>query len=208
MPTNPTPPLAGVYYNLLNTIGPNWLPQLSLSSITELHDTAARTWLSQTFVNPSSVSPIAGAKYNFPLYESCAIVSFRCTVGARIIKGIVKAKEEASVEFRAAVERQEPASLLEQHMPDVFTTSLGDIAPGQTVKVETEYIMELKHDAEVDGLRFTIPLNVAPRYGTMLNAYNPIPSANVKGINISVKVTMPSNIQSVQVRRLRHSTEG
>jgi hypothetical protein len=33
------------------------------------------------------------------------------------------------------------------------------------VKVGIEYIMELRHDAEVDGLRFTIPTSVAPRYG-------------------------------------------
>ena len=43
--------------------------------------TASRMLLTLTFVNPSTVSPIPSAKYCFPLYESCAIVAFRCHVG-------------------------------------------------------------------------------------------------------------------------------
>ena len=31
----------------------------------------------------------------------------------------------------------------------------GNNPAGETVKVEIKYIMELKHDAKVDGLRFT-----------------------------------------------------
>jgi hypothetical protein len=65
--------------------------------------------------------------------------------------------------------------------------------------------MELKHDAEVDGLCFTIPTSIAPRYGTALSdlaTYSdgkPIAGANKKGgMKISVQITMPSNIHSVQ----------
>jgi hypothetical protein len=54
---------------------------------------------------------------------------------------------------------------LEQQTPDVFSTSLGNIPPGETIRVEIAYIMELKHDAEVDDLRFTIRTSIAPRYG-------------------------------------------
>jgi hypothetical protein len=135
----------------------NWLPRVSQSSLTHLHDTASRTELSQSFINPSNVSPIASAKYIFPLYESCAIISFRCQIGTRIIEGILREKEEASARYQDAIGRNEPASLFEQHTPDVFSTSIGNVPPGQTVKIEIEYIMELKHDAEVDGLRLVPP---------------------------------------------------
>ena len=192
-------PLAGIYFTVQNNPAPVWLPLISLSSITALHDTAARTSLTQTFLNPSSVSPIPSAKYTFPLYQSCAVVAFRCTIGTTIIHGVVKEKEDATAGFRAAVGRQEPASLLEQHTPDVFSTSIGRIAPAQTVTVEIEYIMELAHDAEIDGLRFTIPTSVAPRYGAPPTAYSPLPGANLTGIDIAVKLTMSSNILSVQV---------
>jgi len=145
------------------------------------------------------------AKYTFPLYESCAVISFRCYVGTQLIEGIIKEKEEASATYQEAVEQLEPAGLLEYQTSDVFSTSLGNIPPGETVKVEIEYIMELKHDAEVDGLRFTIPTSIAPRYGdppTGLRAEAASTGVTVEGLNISVQVSMASNIQSVQVRPL------
>jgi hypothetical protein len=181
---------------------PYWLPQVSLSSVTKLHDIASRTALSQTFVNPSNVSPIPSATYTFPLYESCAVVSFRCFVGARLIEGIVKEKDEASAKYQEATQRHETAGLLEQKTSDVFSTSLGNIPPGETVKVDIEYIMELKHDAEVDGLRFTIPTSIAPRYGQPPPGLNPFTvntNVAVKGINISVEISMSSYIKSIQV---------
>jgi len=180
---------------------PQWLPQVSLSSLTKLHHTASRTLLTQTFINPSTVNPIPSAKYTFPLYESCAIVAFRCYVGQRLIEGIIKEKEDASATYQAAVGRNEPASLLEQHTTDVFSTSIGNIPAGETVKIEIEYIMELKHDAEVDGLRFTIPTSIAPRYGdppSGLSAGYPS-RVSATNMNISVEVTMSSSIKSIQV---------
>jgi hypothetical protein len=195
----PIPLYAGIYIDAQFV---SWLPQVSLSSVTNLYDTASRTLLSQTFVNPSTVSQIQSAKYTFPLYESSAIVSFRCYVGNRLIEGVIKEKEEATATYQAAVNRQEPASLLEQHTSDVFSTSLGIIPPGATVVVEIEYITELKHDAEVDGLRFTIPTSIAPRYGVLPSGLTSDPShpgMTVKGMNISVQVSMSSNIKSVQV---------
>jgi hypothetical protein len=122
-----------------------------------------------------------------------------------LIEGVVKEKAEARTKYKEALARGETAGLLEQQTPDVFTTSLGNIPAGETVKVEIEYIMELKHDAEADGLRFTIPTSIAPRYGqtpTGVNAYNdgqPYPGVVVEsGMKISVKLSMPSYIRSVQ----------
>lgn len=178
------------------------LPQVSLTSSTTLYDTASRTLLSQTFVNLSAVNHITSAKYTFPLYESCAIVSFRCHIGTRVIEGVIKEKQDASATYQAAVEQQEPASLLEQQTADVFTTSLGNIPPRETVRVEIGYIMELKHDAEVDGLRFTIPTSIAPRYGELPSELGPdaiSTPVRENGINISVQVSMSSNITSIQV---------
>jgi len=194
------PRYSGIYH-VSNDSTLSWIPQISLSSVTKLHETASRTHLSQTFINPSVDSPIANAKYTFPLYESCAVVSFRCHVGACLIEGVVKEKEDANTQYNDAVSRNESAGLFEQHTPDVFSTSLGNIPPGEPVKVEIEYIMELKHDAGFDGLRFTIPTSIAPRYGEPpqgLSEHVAIPN----GIDISVEITMSSAITSVQVRAL------
>jgi hypothetical protein len=197
------PKFCGIYYipyttstiiNVYPPPTPSWLPQVSLSTESKLFDTSSRTILTQTFVNPSKSNAITKASYNFPLYESCAVVAFRCFVGDRLIEGVVKEKDEAKADYTAAIEKGETAGLLEQSTPDVFRTSLGNIPAGATIKVEVEYIMELKHDAEVDGLRFTIPTSIAPRYGTApidLATYNDgmlIAGANEKdGIKISVQ---------------------
>lgn len=196
------PRYCGIYYVpqvVVNTPPqPSWLPQVSLSTLSKIHDTASSTTLTQTFINPSTSSAIAKAKYNFPLYESCAVTSFCCYVGKRRIEGVVKEKEEAKAKYKEAVDRGETAGLLEQRTPDVFTTSLGNIPAGETVKVEIGYIMELKHDAEVDGLRFTIPTSIAPRYGDAPSGIGAFPEANKQdGMKISIQVTMPSNIRNV-----------
>jgi len=127
MPYYFVPRYCGIYYIPLNTspAQPSWLPQVSLSTLSKLHDTASSTTLTQTFINPSQTTAIVKAKYTFPLYESCAVVSFRCYIGERIIEGIVKEKEQAKVEYKEAVERGETAGLLEQHTPDVSARVLG-----------------------------------------------------------------------------------
>src|SRR5215472_14766625 len=193
------PHFCGIYYvPVINIPIPTcqWLPQVSLSTDCKLFDTSSRTILTQTFVNPSKSDAIEKAKYNFPLYESCAVGAFHCYVGDRLIEGVAKGKEEAKEEYDAAVAKGETAGLLEQFTPDVFRTFLGNIPAGATIKVEVEYIMELKHDAEVDGLRFTIPTSIAPCYGNApvdLSTYSdgqPVIGAVEKGgMRISVQIT-------------------
>jgi hypothetical protein len=187
---------SGIYYGSGRS-----LPQVTQSSVTHLHRTAARTELSQSFVNPSDISPITSANYLFPLYESCAVVSFCCQIGTRVIEGIVKEKAEANARYQDALGCREPASLLEQHTPEAFGTSIGNVLPGQMVKVDIKYIMALKHDAEADGLRFTIPTSIAPRYGEAPIGLNPH-GLSMQGISISVEISMSSNITSIQVRFL------
>jgi len=56
--------------------------------------------------------------------------------------------------------------------------------------------------AEVDGLRFTIPANIAPRYGALpsgLSAGDASSAVTARTMNISVQVSMSSSIKSVQV---------
>lgn len=58
------------------------------------------------------------------------------------------------------------AGLLEQGpSSDVFITSLGNIPAGEKLLVSLTYIEELKHDVGADGLRFTLPTKISPRYG-------------------------------------------
>ncbi|KAL2024242.1 hypothetical protein VTK56DRAFT_9398 [Thermocarpiscus australiensis] len=180
-----------------------YLPQLSLSARTKIVSSTSRTTLTQTFVNPKSEA-IPELRYTFPLYEGVSVVGFVCTINDdRVIRGVVKERAEARTTYKEAIDRGETAGLLEQlpDASDVFTTTIGNVPAGATLKVDITYLGELKHDAEVDGMRFTIPTHIAPRYGSYPGQLLSSSSVNSKGgINVVVDVEMPdgSSINKVQ----------
>jgi Vault protein inter-alpha-trypsin domain/von Willebrand factor type A domain len=145
-----------------------YLPQVDLSSHTTILSTTSRTVLTQTFLNPSKNEKLDQVQYMFPLYDGVTVVGFKCTVAGRVIVGSVKEKQQARKEYKKAVDRGETAGLLEQFSSaaDCFTTRVGNIPANDKVVVQITYLGELKHDAETDGVRFTIPTNIAPRYGS------------------------------------------
>lgn len=178
-----------------------YLPRVDLSAHTTIVGTSSRTVLRQTFENTSSVK-IDELRYAFPLYDGVSVVGFRCTVGGRVIEGIVQERSKAKATYDAAKARGETAGLLEQSISaaDAFTTRIGMVPAGEKVFVDITYLGELEHDAEVDGLRFTIPTKIAPRYGTQ--AFGDSTASNAKDgeITVTVDVEMPtgSAIKSVQ----------
>jgi hypothetical protein len=60
------------------------------------------------------------------------------------------------------------------------------------------YVQELKHDAEVDGIRFTIPTSISPRYGSYPGQLMDASSLNAsKGISIIVDIDMAVPIKKL-----------
>lgn len=182
----------------------HYLPQLELSVYTHIVGSSSRTTLTQTFVNPSSEKSIPELRYTFPLYDGVSVVGFTCTINeSRVIRGVVKERSQARKEYKAAVDRGETAGLLEQlpDASDVFTTTVGNVPAGASLKVEITYLGELKNDVGVDGIRYTIPTSVAPRYGDFPGTLLDAPQAVTKsGIQITIDVETPngSNIKSIQ----------
>ncbi|KAK0656187.1 von Willebrand factor type A domain-containing protein [Cercophora newfieldiana] len=202
--------ICGLYYLIPSTTTWNraparkYLPQVSLSVHAQIISSTSRTTLTQTFANPSEEKSIPELRYTFPLYDGVSVVGFTCTINRdRVIKGVVKERAQARKTYEEAVARGETAGLFEQlpNASDVFTTTIGNVPAGAEIKVDITYLGELKHDAEADGIRFTIPTSIAPRYGSypgeMLQASNVNAS---KGISIIVDAEVPqgSNIKSVQ----------
>ena len=171
-----------------------YLPQIDLRSATTILATTSRTTLKQTFVNDQNTK-LDEVQYTFPLYDGVSVVGFTCSVGSKTIVGVVKERQQARVEYQEAVARGETAGLLEQlpEASDVFTTSVGNVPANEKVHIEITYLGELKHDAETDGSRFTIPTIIAPRYGMISNQSATTMSETADdrgGISICVDVTL------------------
>ncbi|KAF7538886.1 hypothetical protein G7Z17_g12555 [Cylindrodendrum hubeiense] len=179
-----------------------YLPQVKIDAHTTILDTTSRTTLTQTFVNPHKDKSLDEIKYVFPLYDGVSVVGFTCTVGDRVIKGVVKERQKAKQVYEEATARGETAGLFEQSLEsaDVFTTTIGNVPAGEKIIVDITYLGELKHDAEVDGVRFTIPTNIVPRYGSADSLSSSHSWYNEEGISITVDTEMPdgSAIKSIQ----------
>ncbi|XP_014558004.1 hypothetical protein COCVIDRAFT_95705 [Bipolaris victoriae FI3] len=193
--------LCGCYIFNSETCKRSYLPQVNMDAHTTILSMASRTVLTQTFFNGSE-NALDEIRYAFPLYDGVSVVDFYCQVGKRTIYGLVKEKNDAKKTYEEAKERGESAALLEQlpNAADVFTTTIGNIPSNATVKITIKYVQELKHDAQVDGLRFTMPTSIAPRYykgysggyaSELQESLKQIPS---KEISITVDISMPEGV--------------
>ncbi len=119
-----------------------------------------RTIVTQRFENPAD-GWVEGV-YVFPLPENSAVDTLKIIAGNRVIVGEVKERREAQIIYEEAKASGQAASLLEQERPNMFTNSVANIGPGETVIVQIEYQETIKQSSGVYSLR--LPLVVAPRY--------------------------------------------
>jgi len=120
----------------------------------------ARAMVKQQFTNNSEFW--AEGIYVFPLPENAAVDSFKMRIGERVIEGRVKERVQAKKTYLQARSAGKKASLIEQQRPNVFTTSLANIAPGENISIEFEYQQTLTLKDGRYRLRF--PMVVGPRY--------------------------------------------
>lgn len=126
----------------------------------EITGMIARTTVEQRFRNPTD-EWIEGV-YVFPLPERAAVDTLALVVGGRLIVGEIQTREEARATYQKARKEGRKASLLEQERPNLFTTSVTGIGPGEEVRIGIEYQQDLRYDQGGFSLRF--PMVVGPRY--------------------------------------------
>src|SRR5215213_4898835 len=83
--------------------------------------------------------------YVFPLPENAAVDRLRIRVGDRLIEGEIHGREEAKATYQQAKAAGRRAALLEQERPNIFTSSVANIGPGEDVRVEIEYQQTLRY---------------------------------------------------------------
>lgn len=120
----------------------------------------ARVRVVQRFRNPGR-DWLEGI-YQFPLPTGSAVESLRMRVGERVIEGVIKEKQQAQKVYREAKASGKRASLVSQQRPNMFTTSVANIAPGEELQVEIGYQQLVDYRDGRFELRF--PLVIGPRY--------------------------------------------
>jgi Ca-activated chloride channel family protein len=100
--------------------------------------------------------------YVFPLPQGAAVHAMRLVVGDRVIEGEVQEREAARKVYQQAKSEGKKTSLVEQERPNIFTTSVANIGPGESIAVRIAYQEILDYDSGRFSLRF--PMVVGPRY--------------------------------------------
>ncbi|KAK3297357.1 von Willebrand factor type A domain-containing protein [Chaetomium fimeti] len=205
-PAAATWPIGGTKSNKLPRFavqeqGRNVLPPLSVTADASIVQDTAKVTVTQLFWNDSGV-PIKEAAFTFPLATGCTVTGFSCRIGTnKIIKGAVKAKEEAREAFRHHIRHHETAAgLLEQDTPEIFTTTLGNVPERTKVKVELTYITVLKHrfSDTKNTATLTLPTSIAPRYGDVPEEYNDAATTNVPhGLALEIEIVESERIASI-----------
>lgn len=120
----------------------------------------ANVSVKQSFHN--SGSDWREAVYVFPLPEQAAVRAMRMRIGERVIESEIREREAAQKVFQAAKAEGKKAGLIEQERPNLFTVSVANIGPGETITVELQYLQTVQYDAGEFSLRF--PMTITPRY--------------------------------------------
>ncbi len=131
---------------------------------TDVHMTISglivRATVRQQFKNDSA--EWAEGIYVFPLPENAAVDHLNMHIGERIIEGVIKERAEAKQTYEKAKSEGKRASLVEQERPNIFTTSVANIGPGDDTTVEIQYQQTLHYNQGQFHVRF--PMVVGPRY--------------------------------------------
>ncbi len=100
--------------------------------------------------------------YVFPLPDGAAVDRMRLHIGERFIEGEIQEKEHAKKTYEKAKQAGKKASLVEQRRANLFTTSVANVAPGELVVVEIEYLEDIRYENGRFSIRF--PMTLTPRY--------------------------------------------
>jgi Ca-activated chloride channel family protein len=120
----------------------------------------ARARVTQIFHNPTE--GFVEAVYVYPLPEGGAVDTLKMVVGDRIVVGAIHDRRKARELYEQAKAAGQKTALMEQERPNIFTNSVANIGPGETVVVQIEYQEPVRQSGSESSLR--LPLVVAPRY--------------------------------------------
>jgi Ca-activated chloride channel family protein len=144
-------PVSGLYESV---------PLVHTDVTLDVRGLAAAATVTQQYVN-SGAEPIE-AVYVFPLPHDAAVYDMEIRVGNRLIRSVIREREEAKRVYESAKSEGKRAALVEEERPNIFTASVANLMPGDHIDVRLRYVQPLRWE---DGrIRLVFPMVVGPRY--------------------------------------------
>ncbi|SFV85825.1 Inter-alpha-trypsin inhibitor domain protein [hydrothermal vent metagenome] len=171
------------------------LTQIALDTKVQMDITGTinRVKLTQTFTNPSN-DWVEGV-YVFPLPADSAVDHLDMVIGKRVIEGQIKEFRVAKKIYNQAKKAGKKVALIEQQRPNIFTTKVANIGPGETITIAIEYQQAVRIDNDQFSIRF--PMVVGERYipGKKINTQpNTLGNkANTHRVKDASKITPPTD---------------
>ncbi|OPL18061.1 MAG: hypothetical protein AVO35_07865 [Candidatus Aegiribacteria sp. MLS_C] len=136
------------------------LPLEHTAVVIDVSGNLQRATVRQVYGNP--YDQVIEAVYTFPLPQSGAVDRMNMWIGDRLIEGKIHERQLARQIYDDAIAAGQTASLLEQERPNIFTQSVGNILPGDSIVIEISYVAPVEYD---DGeYEIVFPMVVGPRF--------------------------------------------
>ncbi len=136
------------------------LPLQHTSVVIDITGNLQRATVRQVYGNP--YDEVIEAVYTFPLPQSGAVDRMDMWIGDRLIEGKIHERQLAQQIYNDAIASGHTASLLEQERPNIFTQTVGNILPGDSIVIEISYVAPVEYD---DGeYEIVFPMVVGPRF--------------------------------------------
>ena len=126
----------------------------------EVTGNIAQVELIQIFRNPYKKK--IEAVYVFPLPNRAAVNGMEIKIGERTIEATIKKRDDAQRIYEEARAAGHVTALLEQERPNIFTQSVANILPGNSVEVTIRYFETVPY--ENSAYTFSFPMVVGPRF--------------------------------------------
>lgn len=153
--------VAGVMYSPDHgTMRPLVLPLERTEVVIDVTAGIARTEVAQRFHNTGKSA--LEAVYIFPLPTEAAVEDIEIRLADRVIRSTVQEREQAKATYEMAKAAGKTTALLEQERPNIFTTSVANILPGESVEIWFSYVEALTF--RKDRYDITFPMVVGTRY--------------------------------------------
>ena len=168
--------------------------QLNTSLAMTISGMVSNVTLVQSFEN-TSPEWVEGI-YIFPLPAEAAVNRMQIEAGDRSIEGRIMEKQQAAQQYQLARVEGKVASLVSQQRPNLFTTRIANIGPGETVRVTLSYVETLSYRDEKFSLRF--PMTLTPRYNNdqVADRNNLTPPQHYPGSLASPTVTLNATLHT------------